>query len=684
MNTPIPTETDPAKGETFEFGDFRLDVAERLLLRGDERVHLSEKSFSTLAYLVQRYGRLVTKNELVEAVWPDSFVEENNLHKCIHAIRRGLGEKADGPVFIETVKKHGFRFIAEVRPGTSESAADNRNAGRSTITDDLGSILRPNGSIEIVAPATKGSDSIGPLTSPLDTFPINDDQRSDLYSGSLPSRPVKRGRRRLAFISVAATLLFGGLALFWLLPHGIPSTDGNNKRSVAVLPSKPVNSSERNDLYELGIAESIIHNLSSSDGVRVRQFAATRKYTDLDQDPVAAGREQNVDFVFASNYQLSNGRIKLTAQLFDVAEGKVVSTYRSEMDASNVFAMQDAMAADIGSKLLDHFTVGGEYRPMLARGTENLESYRLYLHAKKLTDKRSVSDAKRAVEYFEEAIKLDPRFVRAYAGLAGAHLSIGTLQGENYLEHFESARAASAKALELDGNSSEALSVRASIRLRADRNLAGAREDAIRAVELDWNNDHAHSLLAEFLMREGKIDEALARTEIVLAINPASLPHLRDRGRIFYFGRRYPEAIAQLKKVIEIDEQFSTAYGWLWLASLKNGDADEAFKYFLINQERSLPGSSSFYKASFEAGGMHDVLRKQIELQAKEEAAGKGNPFQTARAYAILGENQKAIDHLEKVLGGERSQIVMAPIDPVFDGIRNEQRYAELMKRAGL
>ena len=191
-------------------------------------------------------------------------------------------------------------------------------------------------------------------------------------------------------------------------------------KSIAVLPAKAINSANRDEIYEIGIADSLILKLSSMKGFVVRPLSVMRKYADVGQEPLAAGREQKADYVLASNYQLEGGKIRITAQLWNVASGQIEETYKSEKDAADVFAMQDAIASEVGNVLSGRFGTTPSGRTA-KRGTANEEAYRLYLQGMYLSGKRTTADANKAVEVLEHSVRLDPKYARAWAGLALAH-----------------------------------------------------------------------------------------------------------------------------------------------------------------------------------------------------------------------------------------------------------------------
>ncbi|HEX4901156.1 MAG TPA: serine/threonine-protein kinase, partial [Pyrinomonadaceae bacterium] len=219
-------------------------------------------------------------------------------------------------------------------------------------------------------------------------------------------------QRHKILISVALLVLLG-IGLTYIRFSRNKANSPTSDRSIAVLPLKPVDPANRDDLYEIGITDSLIRQLGSMKGIFVRPLSATRQYRDIAQDPIAAGKEQQVDYVLATNYQLTGGRISITAQLLNVASGQIEESYKTEKDLANNFAMQDAVAVEIGNWLLVQFATTTN-RLARKRGTSNEEAYRLFLQGMYLANNRNLEDARRAIEALEKAVQLDPNYARAW------------------------------------------------------------------------------------------------------------------------------------------------------------------------------------------------------------------------------------------------------------------------------
>ncbi len=646
----------------YQFKSFRLDVEERQLLHNNLPVLLTPKAFDVLALLVERGGHLIEKDELLKSVWADSFVEEQNITRIIHLLRKTLGEDGNGSKFIETVAKKGYRFVAEVERVHEPILRKTKNDGQnfSTAAEDLPESIT----------AQKISEN------ELQIPPFVKDE----IAAPLISEPKRRMRVVLFSVGFLTAIFLLLLLSFNFQPES--SSNPNNVKSFAILPLKPLTTENREPIYELGIADSLIHRLGSTKGFFVRPLSATRKYADIEQDPLVAGREQKVDYVLASNYQLANGKIRVTAQLYNVANGQIEESYKSEKEAGDVFTIQDQIAGEVGNKLQARFAIVSN-SPKAARGTMNEEAYRLYLHGENLTARRSAADAKKAIESFGQAIRLDPNYARAYSGMARAYIASGSLGGGLPREQNERAREAVAKALELDGNLAEAYTVRADLKFKYEWDFAGAEKDLAIAAELDPNRFRWAEIRAGHLADRGRFDEAIAAIEAALEIDPNSLILQRDRGRFLYFARRYDEAIVQLKRVLEVDENFGTAYSWLISACEKKGDYAAAYEFFLESVKRNNPENIEIYQKTHEVAGWQGVRRKQLELSNLNEHKPAVNYYQIARQCALLNEKDQAFEYLNKAFEKRHSQMVMLSVEPAFDNLRGDPRFDELLGRIG-
>ena len=445
------------------------------------------------------------------------------------------------------------------------------------------------------------------------------------------------------------------------------------------MPVKPINSANRDELYEVGIADSLINQLGLAKDFIVRPLSATRQYADLAQDPLAAGREQKVDYVLASNYQLADGKIRVTAQLFNVANGQIEETYKSEKETDNVFVIQDAIAGEIGKLLEARFATVSNI-PAAKRGTSNEEAYRLYLQAMYLYEKRKVSDARKSVELLEHAVRLDPNYALAWAGLAHAHRTIAN-QGRNTNIHEEYQKSIEAinKALALDENLANAHSALCDNKMYYEYDFAGAERECKRAIELDPNSALAHQIYARFLNTRARPDEAIAEIKTAVDLEPASLYHQRVFGTCLYFARRYAEAEQQFKRVAGMDENYTSTYAFMIPTLEMQGKEQQAFEWFIKHfaVQKADEETVRVFQKAFETSGWQGVLRERLRAFDKSDETY----FQGAAYNARIGNKDQAFEFLEKSY--QRRELWMAnlQVDPRLDSLHNDPRFNELVKR---
>lgn len=495
---------------------------------------------------------------------------------------------------------------------------------------------------------------------------------------------IPSDKRRLAAVAFVV-LLVGAVGLgYYFFQAGKTAPGADGTKSIAVLPLKSINTANRDEIYEIGIADSLIHRLNSMKGFVVRPLSAVRKYGNVDQDPLAAGREQQVDYVLASNYQLANGRIRITAQLIDVKRGLVEETYKSEKDAAEVFVMQDAIAGEIGNMLVSRFALTAS--GLLAkRGTTNEEAYRLYLHASNLVGRTSLPAARESIESFDEAIRLDPNFARAYSGLARSHIDLANLVDDPF-EDCRKARDAVRTALELNNNLSEGYQALGLLEHRCDWDFDRAERDMRRAIQLEPYSDSAHSSYAWYLNSVGRSDDAIAEINTALEINPGSAMYQMQHGIILYFARRYDDAITKFKPVIESSPGLA-GYGWIWLACSMKGDNAQAFEWFIQseskNQGKVNHEEIEEFRAIYEASGWNGIRVKQLEIEKADPVYKKGRFYRIARISTLIGEKEQAFEYLNKAIERRDAQLLLLNHEPAFDALRGDPRFDEMVRRIG-
>ncbi len=345
--------------------------------------------------------------------------------------------------------------------------------------------------------------------------------------------------------------------------------------------------------------------------------------------------------------------------------GAIGLTYFLKKRASSSVASQGATS------------ISASANPTPKRGTTNDEAYRAYVQGKNLINRRGGDTDRKAIEYFEEAIRLDPNYATAYAGLAFAHFGVaGMGVGSPRIEN-EIAKQAVNKALAIDPSLAEAYAVRAIIDSAYEWDFAAAERDAIKALELEPNNDTAHWAYSLVCAHTGRFEQAMKEMEAAQAIVPGTDRYERDRGRILYYWRRYDEAIVQLKRHIELTRGAGDI--WLSRAYEMKGDYPAAFEAFMTTQTD--PQRIEAYRSAYGAGGWQDVQRKFVEFSLLDEQKGKDvNYYKVAIAFAQLGEKDQAFAYLNKLVEERSWQIAPLNVDPQVDPLRGDPRFDAIIK----
>ncbi|MGH9846453.1 MAG: tetratricopeptide repeat protein, partial [Blastocatellia bacterium] len=631
------------------FGPFRLDVAERMFVRDGEAIPLQPKAFDLLLVLVEHHGHLLEKDELLKAVWPDTIVEEVNLANNISILRKALGEGSDGQQFIETVPRRGYRFVAPV-------------------LEEQEGMMEP-GVAEIAQALVDQQDK--PVAA---------------ATGELPAQGISRWvkRRPGLAVSLITLLLIGaaGAINSWSLKRQ-PAAPGAVIKSIAVLPFKPLAASGRDEALELGMADTLITRLSNLRHLIVRPTSAVRKYTALDQDPLAAGREQKVDAVLESSFQRLGEKIRVTVRLVNVSDGSALWAYQCDEYCTNIFAAQDAITEKVARALMPELT--GKERTLLAkRYTDNFEAYQLYVKGRYFWEKRTEEGMKKSIEYYEQAIRLEPNYALAYAGLANSYITLGNLSFLAPGEVSRKVKAALGKALEIDDQLGEAHAALASEYLK-DREWWEAEKSHKRAIELNPNYATAHRWYSYFLMAMGRSDEAIAEAKQAQELDPLSLVNNTQVAASLMFARRYDQAIEQYRKTIEMDPQFVLARWYLGLAYMYKGQYSAAITEFqqVVASSRSPNHFATLGYAYAAAGRRSEAIKALDELKELSKQRYVPSSF-IACIYVGLGEKDLAFAWMEKAYEEHDYKLNFLKVDPIFDSLRSDPRFNDLLRRMKL
>ena len=646
----------------YDFGSFRVDELERVLLRGEDVIPLTPKAFEILLVLVESSGHVLTKEQLMKRVWPDSFVEEANLSHNIYKLREALGEGRDGEKFIETLPRRGYRFVAKV-----------------TEMDDQGSdlIVEEHSRARIVveeddAPE-KLIDSAAALTMP---------------SRALPSRiRSRRGPIGKPTLLVAAAVVLIGLAVaafvyFWSTRNSRATVNGAGVRSIAVLPFKPLAANDRDESLEMGMADTLISRLSNIKNLKVRPFSAVRRYTKLEDEVARAGSELNVEAVLDGSIQKSGDRVRVNVRLVKIEGGLVIWTEHFDERFTDIFAVQDAIARRVGNQLAPKLN-GEEQRGLAKPGTANSDAYMAYVKGRYFFRKFSPADHQRAAHYFNEAIAKDPNYALAYAGLADTYASAAVNNWIPSKEAFPMAKTSVRKALELDSGLAEVHVTSGAIAMLYDLDWGTAEREYQQAIELNPNYPEIYEVYSYLLSCTGRLDEGIDMAKRGLQGDPLSVAISDDVAGAHYWARHYDEAIAQGRKSIELDPGHAAAWVFLGQAYDLQGRYAEATASYqkAIDLSQRTTNIMGFLGHADALSGRRDEALKILKELKEASAHGYVSPYDLAIVYTGLGDKDNAINQLNRAYEERAGWIIAIKIEPMFDPLRSDPRFADLQRR---
>jgi TolB-like protein/class 3 adenylate cyclase/Tfp pilus assembly protein PilF len=501
---------------------------------------------------------------------------------------------------------------------------------------------------------------------------------------------VKPAKLRKPLLLTGAILLTIALVIgFWAFSHRhsqkVANALSSPEKRIAVLPFKPLVPENRDQVLELGMADSLIAKLSNIREIVVRSLNSVRKYSGLDQDPVAAGRELEVDSVLEGNVQKSSDRIRVSARLINVADGSSLWADTFDEKFTNVFAVQDAISQKVADALALRLS-GEENKRLTRRFTENVEAYQLYLTGRYHWNKLTPPEITKSIEFFKKAIELDPTYALAYFGLADAYRSLAPTSEVPSKDTLPQAQAAATKALELDETLAEPHATLAFIHTWYDWDWSGAEREAKRAIELNPNWSFGHIAYAQMLSVTGRSQEAIAEGARAVELDPLSLIINALNGYHLHLARRDDEAIARLKKTVELDSNFWIAHQFLGMAYIEKKMYPEAISEF--SQAVKLSGGNSEPLAlnGYASVLSGDTAKGRAVLQELKSLESQRYipPSNLALLSYVLGEKDEAFSWLEKAYQDRDIRLCRLKVDSKWDSMRSEPRFVEILRRIGL
>jgi TolB-like protein/DNA-binding winged helix-turn-helix (wHTH) protein len=629
---------------TFSFREFELDPLERRLLRAGESIALTPKVFDTLVFLVERAGRLVSKEELIQGVWPRGFVDESNLTKHIWLIRRALGETEEGAEFIQTVPTIGYRFVAPVTRGAAAAA--------------------PPHTPSVIASERRTARSAWP---------------TGLLNGSLSGG----GRERAKQVAVAAAALVAIASVVALWMHyGSSSqkapraTIATADRSIAVLPFTDLSERKDQEYFADGMAEEIIDLLVKIPGLKVVSRTSSFRFKDKTEDLRSVGAQLGVAYLLEGSVRKSGGRLRVTAQLIDSRDGRHLFSQSYDRDLNDVLKMQDEIAIALAQALQLEVEENIVSRPAL----RNSDAYTLYLQGLHASSRFDQEGLEQAVSDFERVIELDSSFAPAHLMLGNAYFLLGAYGFMPPAVAFERDRRANERALTLDPNLAFAHAQLGDIHRAYDWDWAAADKELKLALALAPADGDILFYAAVQSLGMGRLDEALKQVNAALAYDPLNPSRYQVLTLIQSSRGRLGEAETAAHRALELTPMAPFGHYFLGSMLLFRGQTDVALTEFsqeTIDSAR-LGGTAMAY---FDMGRKTD---SDLAL-AQMTKHPTDHPFFVARVYAFRDEPNEAVKWLDLAYAQKDSG--MLPLikgDSSFNKIRADPRYKAFLKKMNL
>jgi len=631
---------------------------EKLLSHGDQPVHLPKRPFEVLLFLVESRDRFVSRAELLDRFWDGKDVYDDALRKCVGAIRKALEEQPDRPRFIETRWGVGYRYIGPLQEQIVPS--------ETTVTE-----------IE----KTRGVTIVFEDEETHDDQPVVQTVAAPSQNLSLSER--KAYRKTFALAAMVLAILGASVALIasrWRKGNDAPKP---LIHSIAVLPLKNLTGNPANDYLSDGVTETLITALSGSGDLKVISRGSAFSLRDKNLDPQEAGRVLKVAALLEGSVRQNGDKVRVNIRLVSTADGEVLwANDTNDRAITDIFRIQDEIARSVIARL-GLKTGDDSSRQLARRHTGNVGAYQNYLKGRYSLNKRNSEAILKAIDYFQRAIELDPKYALAYAGLAEAYDKAYFFIELPPQETIAKEKAAATKALQLDDSLAEAHVAMATVYANT-WDLENAAREEERAIEIDPLNVEAHHNYAYRLIDLCKPDQAVAEIKRAHELDPLNIVMNIDVGEILLFARRTDEAITALRHAIEMDPARANAHWDLGNAYEAKGMYAESVAEHLeeFRLKGETPETIGELRKAFESAGIKGFWRQRLaQLKARP---GYLEPFLLVSIYLSLDDKDQVFAWLEKAYRDRNPNMVGLKSSPRHDILRSDPRYADLLRRVGL
>lgn len=612
------------------FGAFEFDRHSGELQKHGLRIKLQGQPIDVLAMLLEHPGEVVSREELQKRLWAaDTYVDfEHSLNAAIKRLRAGLGDSAQAPLFVETVARRGYRFIA---------------------------------------PVSQPSEDVPQVAA----------------HASEPAR--RRSLSAIAAVAVFVVVVILGISLTGIRDTLRKRTSFGPIRSLAVLPLANLSGDPEQDYFVDGMTDALRQHLEGISSLRVISRTSSMHYRGSGKPVPDIARELKVDAVVDGSVLRSGDRVRIDVELIQASMDKHLWSNSYQGDLGDVFALQVGVARRIADEIRVTLTPPDHARLARVR-TSNLDAYEAYSKGRFFWNKRTEKDLNKAIGFFQQAVNKDPDYALAYDGLADCWLPLGWYGYLSPAATYPNARVAVTRALRLDDSLAEAHTSLAFVKLFYDRDWAAAERELRRAIDLNPNYANGHHWYAEYLLLVNRHKEAIAEAARARELDPLSNIINTSLGSRYFFARQYDKAIEACRNVVEMDPTFIQARLVLGQAYEQKGMLREATAEF--ETAVSLDGGSSMYTASlahaFGVVGRRAEALKVLEDLRKMAESRFVSSYDLALADVGIGDSAKAFELLNAAVQERSPRVLYLGVDPRFDPLRADPRFTELLRSVGL
>jgi TolB-like protein/DNA-binding winged helix-turn-helix (wHTH) protein/Flp pilus assembly protein TadD len=597
---------------------------------------LTPKAFQTLLVLVEAQGRVVAKDEILQRVWRDAFVEEAVLSQNIFTLRKQLHDDPANVVYIETVPKRGYRFAATLR------------------------ILKP--------PGTAAEQATSTETVPV----VSSQERSQVW-----------GRRIVLFAMTAG--LITSLVILYSLRRGKAADATVGRIMLIVLPVENLTGDAGQEYLADGLTEELIADLGSLNPERLGVIARTSAmaYKQKNKTIQEIAREFGVDYVLETSLRKGSGHVRFTAQLIRARDQTHLWAHNYDRPMEDVLALQGELARTVGEEIRIGLTQQTAARLGSQRAVRP-EAYDAYARGRYHWDERTAREVRTSIDYFQRAIVEDPGFAPAYASLADSYVLLTMMREAAPAEMMPKAKEAVLKAQALDPTLANAHTVLAEILEVFNWDWAAAEREFRRGVELDPNDANAHHQYAIHFVVTGRFPEALQEIRRTQEVDPISPVSFSSMGWIYLRARRPAQAIVECQKSLDLDSHYVRGHLCLGEAYEEEGDFRKAAEEFLAGKMLSGAPAQQLEELNrgLQQSGYEGYFR--VRLRQMQERESYVSPYDLADLSLRVGDRAGALRWLEAAYVERSPYLVFLRIEPRMDPLRSDSRFTELIRGIGL